>query len=67
MCGLKKMTEMTEMYEYVCMYVCMYVCEVRIGLTGRVANVTRDRVCAGVVLTALAHAGIVMSNDSSVL
>ena len=51
----------------VCMCVCVCVCEVRIGLTGRVANVTRDRVCAGVVLTALAHAGIVMSNDSSVL
>ena len=38
---------------------------VRIGLNGRVAPKTRDGIFIGAVLTALAHAGYVMSGDSS--
>lgn len=38
---------------------------VRIGLNGRVAPRTRDGIFAGAVLTALLHAGYVMSGDSS--
>ncbi|KAL3163305.1 hypothetical protein ABBQ32_009696 [Trebouxia sp. C0010 RCD-2024] len=37
----------------------------RIGLNGRVAPRTRDGIFAGAVLTALLHAGYVMSGDSS--
>jgi len=38
---------------------------VRIGLNGRVAPKTRDGIFIGAVLTALFHAGYVMSGDSS--
>ena len=38
---------------------------VRIGLRGRVAPATRDRLFFGAVLVALGHAGYVMSGDSS--
>ena len=38
---------------------------VRIGLNGRVAPKTRDGIFIGAVLTALVHAGYVMSGDSS--
>ena len=38
---------------------------VRIGLNGRVAPKTRDGIFIGAVLTALFHAGYIMSGDSS--
>ncbi|KAK9830267.1 hypothetical protein WJX72_010684 [[Myrmecia] bisecta] len=37
----------------------------RIGLTGRVPNKVRNGILAGTILVALAHAGYVMSADSS--
>ena len=40
-------------------------CAVRIGLNGRVAPRTRDMVFFGTTLVALAHAGYVMTSDSS--
>eukprot|EP00884_Botryococcus_braunii_P015543 jgi/Botrbrau1/2672/Bobra.0203s0018.1 len=38
---------------------------VRIGLNGRVKPATRDKIFMGTVLFALAHAGYMMSGDSS--
>lgn len=38
---------------------------VRIGLNGRVKPATRDKIFMGSVLVALAHAGYIMSGDSS--
>ncbi|CAL8471427.1 g10969 [Coccomyxa elongata] len=38
---------------------------IRIGLKKRVAPATRDKIFGAAVLTALAHAGYVMSSDST--
>ena len=40
---------------------------VRLGLRGRVAPVTRDRIFGGAVLVALGHAGWVMSRDGTLI
>ncbi|BDA46809.1 hypothetical protein COCOBI_09-2620 [Coccomyxa sp. Obi] len=39
---------------------------IRIGLKNRVAPATRDKIFGAAVLTALAHAGYVMSSDSTI-
>ena len=43
----------------------LLLCAVRLGLNKRVSPQTRDIVFGGAVLLALAHAGYVMSGDST--